>query len=119
MCAVDVPLWIETEGAVQHVKDYIIHYKLSPPSALSSSMNDQDSDEEKNNEDVDDNTADNDGSDDLKGLKKRKKYLGEWENSRSPETKHDSRQAWGHSGDQQIVDILIGKISVKKRRGVF
>ena len=47
---VDVPLWIETEGAVQHVKDYIVHYKLTPPSASSSSAvhgDELDSDDEE------------------------------------------------------------------------
>ena len=73
MNAVDVPLWIETEGAVQHVKDYIIHYKLSPPSASSSSMNDQDSDEEENDED-DDAVVANDDSGDNQDSEKRKRY---------------------------------------------
>ena len=71
MYTVDVPLWIETEGAVQHVKDYIIHYKISPPSASSSSStNDHDSDEDTD-EDNDANEADKDGSNDPKHSRKR------------------------------------------------
>lgn len=58
-----MPLWIETEGAVQHVKDYIVHYKLSPPSAPSSSrsIGDENEDEVDDvNDDADDDSADGD-----------------------------------------------------------
>ena len=70
MYTVDVPLWIETEGAVQHVKDYIVHYKLSPPSASSSSINQEDS-EDENDEDDDGDSADNDDNINPKDAKKQ------------------------------------------------
>jgi hypothetical protein len=60
---VDVPLWIETEGAVQHVKDYIMHYKLSPPSAPSSSTiigDENEDDADDINDDADEDSADGD-----------------------------------------------------------
>ena len=66
---VDVPLWIETEGAVQHVKDYIVHYKLTPPSA-SGLLTSEDEEDNGEDDDVEDLTEENNQIGDKRKIRK-------------------------------------------------
>ena len=56
-----MPLWIETEGAVQHVIDYINRHDIAPPSALSSSDRDGEEDGDENEEEDEGGDDDDEG----------------------------------------------------------
>lgn len=109
--AVDVPLWIETEGAVQHVKDYIVHYKLSPPSAPSSSTSigdENDDDGDGINDDADDDSADgNEDEEDEEGATEDAEEISENKASRKSRQERDDQdnEESNADGDGDVADL--------------
>ena len=85
---VDVPLWIETEGAVQHVKDYIVHYKLTPPSATGL-LTSEDEEDNEEDDDVEDLTEESNQIGDKRKIRKDREYEEEEEEEEEEDSNGD------------------------------
>ena len=95
---VDVPLWIETEGAVQHVKDYIVHYKLTPPSATGL-LTSEDEEDNEEDDDVKDSMEENNQIGDKRKIRKDREDEEEDEEEEEEEEEEEDSNGDGDGKD--------------------
>jgi hypothetical protein len=97
--SVDVPLWIETDGAVQHVKDFIVHNKLSPPSSRPYEEQFDDNDDDDGENDNDENNDGDENDNDDVDIQEKLSEINEQEGENEEEEEE---------GEESLIDMFTG-----------